>query len=269
MPWAAVAVTTTTLPNPAAELRHGVWLGIRDALSSVAATWQVWSVVVVLLLAALAVKAHEARRLARSGIADIDRMDGRTFEEYLGVLFRRLGYSAEVTPYSGDYGADLVVKRDGVRQVVQAKRSTRAVGPRAVQEVVAAQAHYGCQGAVVVTNSKFTPAARRLAADNGVKLWERRDLVGKVLELHRLEHGGRRGGGPCVPVADMATEGASLPTLASLASPYQAAPVGQAPWSCSACGARVSDKVRDYCLARPQRFAGKVYCYQHQRRPGP
>ena len=269
MYWLAATVTTTTPPNPGAALRHGVWLGIRNALSSVAATWQVWSVVVVLVLAALAIKAHEARRLARSGIADIDRMDGRSFEEYLGVLFRRLGYSAEVTPYSGDYGADLVIKRDGARDVVQAKRSTRAVGPRAVQEVVAARAHYGCQGAVVVTNSTFTPAARRLAADNGVKLWERRDLVGKTLELRRLEHGRRRGRGPGVPVADMVTEGASLPTPASLASPYQAAPVSQAPWSCSACGARVSDKVRDHCLARPQRFAGKVYCYQHQRRRGP
>jgi hypothetical protein len=114
MCWAAVAVTTTTLPNPATALRHGVWLGLRDALSTVAATWQVWSVVVVLLLAALAAKLHEARRLERSGIADVDRMDGRTFEEYLGALFRRLGYSAEVTPYSGDYGADLVIERDGV-----------------------------------------------------------------------------------------------------------------------------------------------------------
>ena len=269
MPWSAVAVTTTTLPNPGTVLRHGVWLGIRDALSSVVATWQVWSVVVVLALAALAIKAHEARRLARSGIADVDRMDGRSFEEYLGVLFRRLGYSAEVTPYSGDYGADLVIKRDGAREVVQAKRSTRAVGPRAVQEVVAARAHCGCQGAVVVTNSTFTPAARRLAADNGVKLWERRDLVGKILELRRLEHVARRGPGPGVPVSDMVTEGALLPTPASPASPYQAALVSQAPWSCSACGARVSDKVRDYCLARPQRFAGKVYCYQHQRRRGP
>ncbi len=118
-----------------------------------------------------------------------------------------------------------------------------------------------------MTNSKLTPAARRLAADNGVELWERRDLVRKIFELHPTEHGGRSG--PGVPVADMATEGASLPTLASLASRYQAAPVGQAPWSCSACGARVSDKVRDYCLARPQRFAGKVYCYSHQRRRGP
>jgi len=145
-----------------------------------------------LVLLAVALTVHDARRLARSGITDVDRVDGCSFEEYLGLLFRRLGYSAEVTQYSGDYGADLVVSRDGVRHVVQAKRSRRPVGPRAVQEVVAARPRYRCQGAVVVTNSTFTSAARRLAAENGVKLWDRRDLVDKILVLRRQERRGRR-----------------------------------------------------------------------------
>jgi restriction system protein len=34
---------------------------------------------------------------------------------------------------------------------------------------------------------------------------------------------------------------------------------------CVMCGAVVSTKVRDYCLARPRRFGGRVYCYRHQR----
>ena len=34
---------------------------------------------------------------------------------------------------------------------------------------------------------------------------------------------------------------------------------------CSTCGTRVSDKVREYCLGRPRRFGGKIYCYRHQR----
>ncbi|WP_253187253.1 restriction endonuclease [Paenibacillus sp. GP183] len=48
-------------------------------------------------------------------------MDGRQFELYLGLLFKALGYKTEVTLSAGDYGADLVIEKNGVRTVVQAK----------------------------------------------------------------------------------------------------------------------------------------------------
>jgi len=39
-----------------------------------------------------------------------------------------------------------------------------------------------------------------------------------------------------------------------------------ADWAhCVTCGVAVSEKVRDYCLERPQRFGGRVYCFTHQR----
>ena len=50
-------------------------------------------------------------RLRRSGIHDIDQMDGIQFEHYLGQLFRSQGYHVEVTRASGDFGADLVLKK--------------------------------------------------------------------------------------------------------------------------------------------------------------
>ncbi|KRF39846.1 hypothetical protein [Paenibacillus sp. Soil787] len=34
---------------------------------------------------------------------------------------------------------------------------------------------------------------------------------------------------------------------------------------CAECGKKVSEKVRDYCLERPNKFAGQVYCYDHQK----
>jgi hypothetical protein len=36
------------------------------------------------------------------------------------------------------------------------------------------------------------------------------------------------------------------------------------PLVCADCGKKVSEKVREYCLTRPNKFAGKVYCYDHQ-----
>ncbi|WP_218094990.1 hypothetical protein [Paenibacillus solanacearum] len=35
---------------------------------------------------------------------------------------------------------------------------------------------------------------------------------------------------------------------------------------CAKCGKAVSSKVKQYCLDRPEKFKGNVYCYEHQYR---
>ncbi|SFS42303.1 Restriction endonuclease [Paenibacillus sp. 453mf] len=84
----------------------------------------------------------QREKLRKSGIADIDKMDGFKFESYLGELFRNLGYEAKVTQGSGDFGADLILKKADQRIVVQAKRYSKNVGIKAVQEAQASIAHY-------------------------------------------------------------------------------------------------------------------------------
>ncbi|WP_284641998.1 hypothetical protein [Paenibacillus silviterrae] len=34
--------------------------------------------------------------------------------------------------------------------------------------------------------------------------------------------------------------------------------------TCAACGKTVSEKVKQFCLSRPGRFQGKIFCYDHQ-----
>lgn len=122
-------------------------------------------------------------KLKRSGISDIDKMSGREFENYLGVLLKGLGYSVNVTKESGDYGADLVISKDGKKIVVQAKRYSKNVSLKAVQEAVAAKAHYGAVEAWVVTNSGFTEAALKLARSNNVKMYDRDELINLILKM--------------------------------------------------------------------------------------
>ena len=122
------------------------------------------------------------RRLARSGIDEIDRMDGVTFERRLVHVFRSRGHRVTQTQACGDYGADLVLEKDGVRTVVQAKRWKKNVGVKAIQEAVAAKPVYGSTHSLVVTNRYFTDQAKRLAEANGVELWDRDKLVRALLE---------------------------------------------------------------------------------------
>ncbi|HEY1013199.1 MAG TPA: restriction endonuclease [Herpetosiphonaceae bacterium] len=157
---------------------------LNDALWEVLpALWPLW----LLLLAGLAFQLGRLlarrRRLMRSGIAEIDRMSGTQFETYLAYLFRQFGYAVEQTGKRGDFGADLVLSKDGTRTAVQAKRYGKNVGVKAVQEAVASKGVYGCQTAMVVTNSFYTKQARALAEANRVTLWDRDRLIDVILRL--------------------------------------------------------------------------------------
>jgi restriction system protein len=142
-----------------------------------------WLILVIAALLALRGVAWvvEERRLARSGISEIDQMDGLTFERRLLHLFSSRGYQVELTRARGDFGADLVLEKNGERTVVQAKRWKKNVGVKAIQEAVAAKPMYRCDHAMVVTNRHFTEQAKQLANANGVRLWSRDDLIQALL----------------------------------------------------------------------------------------
>lgn len=99
--------------------------------------------------------------------------DGYEFEEYTAKILRKHGYkNVEVTQKSNDYGADVVAEKDGVKYVLQCKYYTSSVGIEAVQQIYAAKDFYAAHVAVVVTNSVFTKAAKVLANELKVVLWD-------------------------------------------------------------------------------------------------
>src|SRR5205823_450062 len=106
----------------------------------------------------------------------VDAMTGYEFEDFLASLFTTLGYDIESTKRSADQGADLFAQRFGRKVVIQAKNYAESVGNAAVQQVLAAKTFFGCDDAMVVTNSYFTPSAKELAEAGGVKLVDRREL---------------------------------------------------------------------------------------------
>ncbi|KGE17583.1 restriction endonuclease [Paenibacillus wynnii] len=159
----------------------GTYMLTKSIQASVIVCVLVVAVVVVVLIAR---RMKHEERLKKSGIADIDKMEGIQFEQYLGHLFRAQGYKTEVTKAAGDYGADLILQKDGKKIVVQAKRYSKNVGIKAVQEAQASIAHYGAVEAWVVSNSDYTTAAYELAKSNHVKLINREALIEIILAMN-------------------------------------------------------------------------------------
>ena len=107
----------------------------------------------------------------------VDEMEGVEFEHYLAGHFEKQGFEVEVTQAGHDFGADLIITRDGVKTAVQAKRYSENVSLSAVQEVFAAAAYYDCDTSLVITNSYYTSSAKKLAEKIGVELWDRDMLM--------------------------------------------------------------------------------------------
>lgn len=106
-------------------------------------------------------------------IRHIDIISGYDFELVLKKLFEKMGYQVIHTSFSHDQGADLILEKDGMRCVVQAKNVTANVGNSGVQAVVAAIKHYNAHKSIVISSSGFTASAIELARSNNVELWDR------------------------------------------------------------------------------------------------
>lgn len=66
------------------------------------------------------------------------KLSGVSFERCLADLYKHFGYSATLTPKSGDGGIDIILEKDSKKTIVQCKQHSKPVGPAVVREL------YGC-----------------------------------------------------------------------------------------------------------------------------
>lgn len=107
-------------------------------------------------------------------IGELDEnMSGEKFEDYVKEILKKNGYKkVRLTKQSGDYGVDILAEYKGVSYAFQCKLYAKPVGVAAIQQAYAGCEHYGCDEAVVVTNSTFTRQAVNLSMSSGVILWD-------------------------------------------------------------------------------------------------
>ncbi len=147
----------------------GVFLGLVGHSSKVGLAGAAVGLLLAVLLAA-------ERRRPVDGMAAIDAMTGTDFEDYVAARLKRAGWQVSFTPGSGDYGVDLIARRDDRSVAVQCKRLGRPVGVAAVQQVVAGARHHDCTKSIVISNQEFTDAAKKLAFTHNCQLIGRRAL---------------------------------------------------------------------------------------------
>ncbi len=113
-----------------------------------------------------------------------DDMTGYEYEKYCADLFTYFGWNARTTKKSGDYGADVIATKDGIKIVAQCKKWKGSVGFDAVKEVFTAKTINKADYAIVITNSHFSKAAKQGAKDTGVILIRHPELEDLLENLH-------------------------------------------------------------------------------------
>lgn len=115
--------------------------------------------------------------------SDFD-INGIEFEKMCKTLLIANDFTnVEVTPASGDYGADVIAYKNDVKYAIQCKMYSKPVGVKAVQEVIGSKYMYNCHVGVVLTNNFFTHQAKKLAEINNILLWDKIKL-GELLETY-------------------------------------------------------------------------------------
>lgn len=96
------------------------------------------------------------------------------FEDFIAYLFISNSYDVEQTKYSGDYGVDLIINKDGINKAVQVKRfqEKNKVGVKDINQVRGGSEYYKCKESLIITTSSFTKPAINLAHESSVELWD-------------------------------------------------------------------------------------------------
>ncbi len=116
-------------------------------------------------------------------LSDVDTMDGLGFEKYIANTLKKQGYSNVTLTQQYDYGVDIIANKDGVRWGIQVKRYSGLVKADAARQVVTGLRVYGCERAMVITNSTYSRVALELARSNGCELIDRSGLAHMITRL--------------------------------------------------------------------------------------
>lgn len=120
-------------------------------------------------------------------LEQIRRMDPVEFEQFVGYLYQKQGYSVSMTAVSGDEGIDLLLRKERRTAVVQCKRYAGTVGQPVVRDLYGAMMHSGADEAMLVTSGVLSQPAETWARGKPIRLVDGHELMSWT---RRLRHKG-------------------------------------------------------------------------------
>jgi restriction system protein len=154
-----------------------------------------------LLAAAMAaVKAWRKGKLLdrQTGAHSIRSLSWRAFENLVGEMYRRQGYTIVETGGGADGGVDLILKKGGEKILVQCKQwKMTKVGVKVVRELYGVMTADGASQGIVLSSGDFTQEAKDFAKGKPLDLVPGTQLARMIAKVKK---GGARIHKPTEPV---------------------------------------------------------------------
>ncbi len=118
----------------------------------------------------------------------LSELTPREFEVAVAKIFRSYGYIAKVTPFTRDYGTDILMEDEsGTKYAVQVKQyaSGTSIGRPVLQRLQGAMLSANADKAILVTLSTFSEPAVAYARDHGIRLVDGDELTEMFLEKEK------------------------------------------------------------------------------------
>jgi restriction endonuclease Mrr len=115
------------------------------------------------------------------------RFSGGEFERHVAWLYARQGWSAHLTPVTGDGGVDIVLKRGSNTMVVQCKAHASPQGAPILRDLFGAMADFKATGAILCTFMGVTDAGRDFASRNRIQVLDVDALVSMAKQVSGLK----------------------------------------------------------------------------------
>ncbi len=122
---------------------------------------------------------------AQTGVESLGAMSWRQFEGLVGEAFRRQGYAVEQTGLGGaDGGVDLILQKNGRRELVQCKQWRKAqVNVAVVREMWGLATHHQVDAVKIVCAGNFTTDAEAFARGKPIELINGSRLANLIREV--------------------------------------------------------------------------------------
>lgn len=102
------------------------------------------------------------------------KMDGYQFEDYISILFRKLGFAVKATDYSNDGGIDLVATYEkpifSGTYIIQCKNWSSPVGQPEVRDLYGVVMDQRANKGILITPSDYTQQAYNFAKGKNIEL---------------------------------------------------------------------------------------------------
>lgn len=128
---------------------------------------------------------------ARVGITNnFSNLSPYEFEHFVAKLLSEIGYTTKVTQKTGDYGVDILAKKDDKTFAVQCKKYQEGnlVGNRDIQRILGAMHIINADRCIFVTTSRFTKQAIKQSEGCPIELWDKQ-ILHDLVKIYLLDLG--------------------------------------------------------------------------------